>query len=305
MQRLNRVSLRSLRAVEAVARLGSLARAADELRISPGAVSQQVASAEVALSLTIFDRGRRGMTISPDAEEFCSLLASGFSQISQAIALSDRRDEEVLTVSVAPIFASRWLIWRLTSFQSSYPDIRVRLDASLGLVDPRHSDVDLCIRVGRGGWQGVSAERLFSQVIFPVCAPKIAEQITSIDDLESLPIVTDANAMFSWADWLLPGELSAERIKSSIVVSDSSLCLDAAIAGIGVFLSFETLAAEALSHGRLVEPFGRRRATRNSYWLVSAEGRLRRPARVFRDWLKQEIDSTGFGEEHDVEGGCP
>jgi LysR family glycine cleavage system transcriptional activator len=297
MRRLNNVPLRALRAAEAVARLGSLVRAAEELRVSPGAVSQQITSAEAALRLTLFERGPRGMTPTPSARELCTLLTSGFSQLSQAIALAEEKGEEVLTVSVAPVFASRWLIWRLPDFQRAHPEVKVRLDASVVLVDPRHGDVDLCIRVGRGNWSSVSTERLFSQVVFPVCAPVVAEQIATVADLARTPIIREPHPNFDWDAWLLPGEIDPDRLPSGPVFSDASLCLDAAISGSGVFLTFETLAADALAHGRLVEPFGRRRATRNAYWFVSPEGRPRRPVKLFRDWLKQEVASAGFGNE--------
>src|SRR4249920_242481 len=161
MQQLNRLPLRCLRAVEAVARLGSLARAAEELRVSPGAVSQQVALAEDAFGFPLFERNSRGMVVTPRAQEICALLTAGFARIASAVAIADATRDEVLTISVAPVFAARWLIWRLPEFQSAHPDIRVRLDASVDLVDPGHrGDVDLCIRVGRGKWPGVEAERL-------------------------------------------------------------------------------------------------------------------------------------------------
>jgi|SRR5690606_6446511 len=297
MQKLNRVPLRALRVAEAVARLGSLARAAEELRVSPGAVSQQIASAEAALGMRLFTRSPRGMAAAPDAMAVCALLTSGFSQLSQAVTLARDHRDEVLTVSVAPVFASRWLIWRLPEFQKANPEVKVRLDASIGLVDPRHGDVDLCIRVGRGDWPNVSSERLFSQVVFPVCAPAVAQGIGTVADLARMPIIREPHPMFDWDAWLLPGEIDPGSLPSGPVFSDASLCLDAAISGSGVFLTFETLAADALAHGRIVEPFGRRRATQNAYWLVAPDGRPRRSAKLFRDWLKKEIAAAGFGAE--------
>jgi DNA-binding transcriptional LysR family regulator len=260
-------------------------------------VSQQVASAEAALGMTLFERGPRGMTATPSARELCALLTSGFSQLSQAVALAQDRGEEVLTVSVAPVFASRWLIWRLPAFQRANPEVKVRLDASLGLVDPRHGDVDLCIRVGRGDWRNVSSERLFSQVVFPVCAPAVAEGIRTVADLAGVPIIREPHPMFDWDSWLLPEEIDPGDLPSGPVFSDASLCLDEAISGSGVFLTFETLAADALAHGRIVEPFRRRRATSNAYWFVGPEGRPRRSASLFREWLKKEIAAAGFGAE--------
>lgn len=300
MQNLNRLPLRALRAVEAVGRLGSVARAAEELRVSSGAVSQQVAGAEAALGFPLFERGATGMRVTRRAEEICAELTAGFARLSRAVALADVGRMEVLTVSVAPIFAARWLIWRLPGFQAAHPDVKVRLDASVGLVDPAHGDVDLCIRVGRGDWPGLRRERLFSQVIFPVCAPSLAAQFARPADLLRAPIIREPRPMFGWTDWLAPGEAGPTEQSDGPVFSDASLCLDAAISGGGVFLTFETLAVDALAHGRLAEPFRRRRATQNGYWLVTAEGRTPPPpVRQFSAWLKGEIEAAGLGAERD------
>ncbi|WP_372841253.1 LysR substrate-binding domain-containing protein [Phaeovulum sp.] len=300
MQNLNRLPLRALRAVEAVARLGSLTRAAEELRVSAGAVSQQVAHAEAVIGFTLFERGPRGMITTPRAQGVCAQLTEGFSLLSQAMELAEGERDEVLTVSVSPIFAARWLIWRLPAFQAAHPGLKVRLDASLALVPPGRGGVDLCIRVGRGTWPGTSAERLIPEVIFPVCAPALAERLSSPADLRNVPIIRDAHAIFGWQDWLAPAEPKSGDLPDGPVFSDASLCLDAAISGSGVFLAFETLAVDALAHGQIVEPFSRRRATRNSKWLVTAEGRaLPPPARHFRNWLKQEIQAARLGEERE------
>ena len=104
--------------------------------------------------------------------------------------------------------------------------------------------------------------------------------------------------MFGWEDWLAPGEPVASDLPEGPVFSDASLCLDAAISGSGVFLTFETLAADALAHGRLVEPFSRRRVTKNAYWFVAGEKpRQSRPVRLFRKWLKEAISKARLGEE--------
>jgi LysR family glycine cleavage system transcriptional activator len=295
MLKLNRVPLRALRAVEAVSRHGSLARAAEELRVSAGAVSQQIAAAEAALGFALFERGPRGMRVTPRARQCCALLTAGFSQLAEAVAQAEEGRNDVLTVSVAPAFASRWLIWRLPAFQTANPQIQVRLDASIGLVDPRQGDVDLCIRIGRGPWPGLAAERLFPQVIFPVCAPSIAHKLRTPADLLTVPIIREPSPMFGWQEWLGRGEPDAEALPPGPVFSDASLCLDAAISGTGVFLTFETLAVDALAHGRLVEPFRRRVATDNAYHFVAAEGRSAPPARLFRNWLKREIAASGLG----------
>lgn len=300
MARLNRVSLRALRAVESVVRHGTLARAAEDLGVSPGAVSQQIAKAEATLGIQLFKRTTSGMEVIESADTTCRYMVEGFARIEAALGEAARQRDNVLTVSVAPVFAARWLIWRLPDFQTANPDVKVRLDASLALVDPGTSDVELCIRVGRGNWPGVSTERLFSQVIFPVCSPDLASRLRTPADLVNLPIIREPRPNFGWEDWLEADDPSPSLLPDGAMYSDASLCLDAAISGGGVLLTFETLATDALAHGRLVEPFRRRRATGNAYWLVSAQGRrLSRPAQLFRSWLKSRIDEAGFGQLRD------
>lgn len=292
---LNRLPLPALRAVEAVARLGSLRLAAAELGVTPGAVSQQVLRAEAILGRALFERTPAGMVPAESAAEALALLKRGFADLAAAVALAGERRDDCLTVSVAPILASRWLIWRLPRFRAAHPAIRVRIDAELGLVEPGRGEVDLCVRVGLGGWSGVRAEKLAPQVIFPVCAPDLAAHIRDHADLEKVPIIRETKPNFGWPDWLGP-EGRAEVVPGDgPLFSDAQLCLDAAISGEGVFLTFESLAQDPLALGRLAEPFGGRHATRNAYWIVTPEGPLRRPVRAFADWLRREFAQAGLG----------
>ena len=293
---LNRVPLQSLRAVEAVARLGSLRAAAEDMGVTPGAVSQQVIRAERILGLPLFERRTSGMVPSGPATEVLALLRRGFGDLAAAVSRAAPEGEDRLTLSVAPVLAARWLIWRLPRFRAAYPGVRVRIDAELGLVDPAWGEVDLCVRVGRGNWPGVRAERLAPQVIFPVCSPHLARHITDHADLARVPILRETRANFGWEDWLGPeGRLDVVP-GDGPWFSDAQLCLDAAISGEGVFLSFESLAADPLALGRLAEPFRGRHATPNAYWLVTpADGPVRRPARAFADWIRSEFAQAGLG----------
>lgn len=295
MKTLNRIPLNSLRAVEAVARLGSLRRAADELGVTIGAVSQQVLLAERQLGLTLFDRQPSGMVATPRGAEVVTLLAEGFAQLAAAVTRA-RRGDDALTVSVAPVFAARWLIWRLPRFSAAHPDIRVRLDARLQLVEPGRDDVDFCLRNGPGPYPGVRAERIFPQVIFPVCAPALADRLRDAADLARVPVIRETEANYGWDEWLGPEGRTEVCPAAGPEFSDAMLCLDAAMTGAGVFLSFETLAADALANGRLVAPFAGRHATRNSYWFVTeAQGRPRRAVAAFAGWLRAEIAAAGLG----------
>ncbi len=267
MTALNRIPLSALRAADAVARLGTLGQAAEELGISIGAVSQRIAKAEATLGVSLFHRDPRGMRLTEVGAALAPDLAAGFGHLARAVDLASRDKAHTLIVSVAPIFASRWLVHRLPGFYAQHPDIRVRIDSAVGLVDPSTSDVDLCLRIGHGPYPEVRAERLFDQRVMPVCAPDMAERLKSPADLASVPIVRDVNSAFSWADWLGPEGLSADILGPGPEFSDGSLAFYAAMGGAGVYLSWETLDIEALKSGRIIAPFGERRhKTGQAYW---------------------------------------
>ncbi len=298
MHNLHRIPLSALRAVEAVHRLGSLRAAAEELRVSPGAVSQQVARAEATLGLPLFERLPSGMRATPRGAAIGALLSRGFAQLDAAVALADPTRENRLTISVAPILASRWLIWELPDFAAAHPEIQVRIDATTRLVDPATGDVDLCLRVGTGGWPRVKAERLFAQRACPVCSPALTARLREPGDLAHLPIIREPHPMFDWSFWLTPLGLSPSLLPAGPEFSDAALCLDAAVSGAGVFLAFEVLAAHPLATGQLVAPLGPPRPTGLDYWLVTASDRAPTAAQAaFRRWLKRRLAATGFGGE--------
>jgi DNA-binding transcriptional LysR family regulator len=297
MRNLNLVHLNGLRALEAVGRLGALQAAAEELGVTVGAVSQQVIKAEEQLGRAIFERTARGLRPTAFGAPFLTRLSDGFRQLSEAVATTRRRDDAILTISVAPIFASRWLIHRIDRFTAAHPDIGLRIEATMALVDLARSDVDLAIRVGPGGWPGVSAEFLLPQVVFPVCAPALAERIATPQDLSAQPAVVDGNDAFTWERWLDAAGFDVPAPKARHVFSDASLCLDAALAGQGVLLAYPVLASWALKEGRLVAPFPIRVETGMRYYFVTAPG-VPEPRKVtlFKRWLREALaeDEDGF-----------
>ncbi|WP_411037277.1 LysR substrate-binding domain-containing protein [Shinella sp. BYT-45] len=297
MRNLNRVHLNGLRALEAVGRLGSLQAAADELGVTAGAVSQQVIKAEEQLGRAIFERTPRGLTQTAFGAPFLARLSAAFRQLSETVATARRRDDAILTISVAPIFASRWLIHRIDRFSAAHPDISLRIEATTTLVDLARSDVDLCIRVGPGGWPDVKAEFLMPQVMFPVCAPALAKRIATPADLADQPAVVDGNDAFTWERWLKAAGLDVPAPKARHVFSDASLCLDAALAGQGVLLAWPILASWALKEGRLVAPFPIRVETGMGYYFVTAPGAPEpRKVSLFKGWLRAAIaaEEDGF-----------
>jgi DNA-binding transcriptional LysR family regulator len=290
MKELNGIHLGMLRSVEAVARLGSLRAAAGELGVTPGAVSQQIIKAEAQLDRQLFERLPKGLVPTAIGRQFAEHLNDGFREIAKGINVTRPNATDAITISVAPVFAGKWLVWRLSRFSAENPSIRVRIDASVDVIDPRANSVDACIRVGWGDWPNVRAEKLFDQRVFPVCAPELADTIVAPSDLTKVPIIQEPTSMFGWDVWLGPNDMQANQLGDGPVYSDASLCLDAAIAGQGVFLAWETLAQDALAAKRLVAPLPGRFRTGIAYWFVEPERGRRSPqVEAFRNWLVNEL----------------
>lgn len=290
MRELKGIHLSGLRAIETVARLGTLREAAEELGVTPGAVSQQIIKAEDQLGCRLFERVSKGLVPTSIGQQVADHLSAGFRSIARGVALVKERPTNTITISVPPIFAGKWLVWRLNGFAEQHPEIRVRIDATVSLIDLRMGDADACIRVGRGDWPDVQMEKLLAQRVFPVCAPSLSEKLTTLADLSQVPIIRDTHSMFEWDLWLNPNDMSENQLGNGPEFSDAALCLDAAIAGQGVFLAWETLAQDALAMGRLIVPFPGRFKTGISYWFAESDDRRRTPqVEAFRHWLVDEL----------------
>ena len=290
MRNLNLVHLNGLRALEAVSRLGSLQAAAAELGVSVGAVSQQVIKAEAQLGQPVFQRLPKGMAPVDAARPMLARLTEGFQLLSEGVGLGRQRDDTLLTISVAPVFAARFLVHRLDRFSARHPEIRLRIEATTAMADFVTDGVDLGIRVGAGRWPGVDAELLLPQLVFPVCAPALAERLRQPADILRLPAIVDGQAMFSWDVWFRAAGLEPVPMTVRHVFNEASLCLDATMAGEGVMLAWQTLAAYALREGRLVEPFDIRAVTGFGHYFVTRAGSRPPPqVRAFHAWLKGEL----------------
>lgn len=297
MELLNQVHLNGLRAIEVVGRLGTLAQAAEELGVSVGAVSQQILKSEQQLGRPVFVRTPKGLVPTEFGSELLAYLSRGFRELARGIALAQTPNQTLLTLSVAPVFAAKWLVPRLHRFQALQPGLQVRVDAAIELVDLDRSDVDMAIRVGPGGWPDVKAELIHRQRVFPVCSPQMAKLLRTPHDLANVPIILDKPTVVldffqvRWNMWLSLHGLDESMFKTAgPSFSDSALCLEAAIASQGVMLGWHTLAANALADGRLVKPFSEEADTGLGYYLVTSPARGNdRKIAAFRSWIKKEI----------------
>jgi LysR family glycine cleavage system transcriptional activator len=292
MERLNRYPLSGVRAVEAVGRLGGLAGAAAELGVTVGAVSQHIRKVEAQLGRAVFERTSKGLRPTAAGAPLLDGLTRGFREISRAIAAAEQRPGSILTVSVAPVLAAKWLVPRLNRFYLAHPGVGLRIDASSQLVDFEDSDIDVGVRVGSGSWNHVHAEKLAALELFPVCSPPLAERIRAIEDLSGLPILRDHGSPGRWPLWLAARGAAGLSLGAGPIYSDAGLCLEAAIAGQGIAMAWPTLAIDALRSGVLRAPFPDRVASGEFYWLVRSP--VRTPSlevRAFARWLRTELEA--------------
>lgn len=289
------IPLNALRAIEIVARLGALAPAAEELGVTPGAVSQHIRRAEERLGLELFARTPQGLRPTPVLRQVLPQLGRGFATLQDALAGLRGSNEGVLSLTVGSVFASRWLIWRIGKFSALHPQIEVRLVVSGQLFDLHRADIDCAIRFGRGDWEGVQAEQLGSAPYSPVCAAPLARQLATPEDLGRVPVIRDTSTMLSWDAWFAAAGLAPPALQGP-TYDDPALAFDAAISGQGVLLTVDRMSADAVSDGRLVRPFAISVESGVAYWLVVAEGRMEpRKTRLFREWLRAEVPDSEQG----------
>ncbi|WP_424932573.1 LysR substrate-binding domain-containing protein [Amaricoccus macauensis] len=290
MRHLNRIPLSGLRAIEAAGRAGTLARAAEELGVTSGALSQRISKAEALLGRKLFLRTPAGLVPTELCANVLPRLTRAMLELDAIVEDIDATRPCSLVVSVAPIFASRWLIWRIRRFNELWPGISVRIEPGVPLVDLDTSDVDVGIRVGRAPGKGVEAVKLLDQRIFPVCTPELAGTIRTEEDLFELPVIRENEELYGWEEWLAPLGRRPTDLPGGPTYRDASLCLDAAMTGQGLFMAWETLACDALERGRLAAPFARRESTGAAYWFVTGSKARRNPSVMrFRQWLQQEM----------------
>src|ERR1700719_1129968 len=166
--------LNALKAFEAVARSNSVTRAAEELCVTQGAVSHQVKALEATLGVKLFNRERQRLVITEAGREYLAVVRDALDRIAVGTErLVQHQTSGVLTVSISPDFAAKWLVHRLGRFAEAYPDIDLRVSATMHHVDFAREEVDLAVRHGDGNWPGLEVVRLCSEHLFAVCSPKL------------------------------------------------------------------------------------------------------------------------------------
>lgn len=291
--------LNSLRAFEASARQLSFVKAAEELHVTPAAVSHQVKRLEEYLGLPLFRRLPRGLLLSETGQTLLSELREVFLRLEKAMErVADHDTQGALTISVAPMFAVKWLVPRLQAFDVLHPNIDVRISSSLRIIDFQRDAFDAAVRLGRGKYPGLEAVKLFDESVTPMFSPRLLDGSNSIrepNDLRHHVLLHDDSMGFdpaapTWEAWLKAAGATRVDASRGPRFSQPDHALQAAVDGAGVVLGWRYLAEQDVLAGRLVRPFDLDLPLGSAFYLVYPATNADRPKIAnFRAWLLEEI----------------
>jgi LysR family glycine cleavage system transcriptional activator len=292
--------LNALRAFEAAARHLNFSRAADELSVTPGAVSQQIQNLEDYVGAPLFRRTPKGLLLTDAAQTALPALREAFDGLAEAASLLTAAvDGRRLTLTAAPSFAAKWLVPRLGRFEAAYPQVDVWLSAGLDLVDLTAGEVDIALRYGAGRYPGMEVRRLIGETVIPVLSPELhaANPLDGPEDLARHLLLHDGSpdpddSCPDWTMWLAARGVRDVDGARGPRFNQSSLVIEAAVNGRGVALAKRTLAQDDLDAGRLVAPLQIATAVDFAYYLVHPKAKGRLPqVKAFINWITAEAEA--------------
>jgi len=284
--------LNALKAFESAARYESFTKAAEELCVTPGAVSHQVKALEAELGVKLFNREPQQLVITKAGSDYLAVIRDALDRIAEGTErLLVRQSTGILTVSVSPNFASKWLVHRLGRFIQLHPTIDLRVSATLQHIDFAREDVDVAIRHSEGIDSGLEASRLYTEELFPVCSPRLlrgSDALRVPADLARHTLLHLDNRQ-DWSKWLDIAGVKDADLTRGPVLNQASMVIDAAVDGQGVALARTGLAAHDIISRRLVRPFSLALPVSYAYWIVCPKATAQIPKIVtFRDWIIAE-----------------
>ena len=291
-------SLKAIQCFEAASRLGAFAAAAEELLVTPSAVSHQIKALERAVGLPLFHRIHRSIALTDAGRRYAEQIAQAFGQIEAATRAIERTDKaDILTIHSVPSFAMQWLMPRLSRYSVLHPDVDVRINASLDRVDLAAGEADFDVRYGTVFPDpGVEVVPFPEETIVVLCAPAMAKgasALSRIDDLSGRTLIFSEVNLVSWRDWL--DRMGARRIATDRGprFDRSFIAISAAADGIGVGLESRLLIQRELDTGRLVLPFGMTGPRLVCHRLLFLKSKARVPKiKAFREWLAAELAAS-------------
>ena len=288
-------SIASLRAIEALERLGSATAAAEALNLTQGAVSRQLRSLEAQLGTTLILREGRGMRLTPEGARYAGEVREALQQITRAsLRLTVNPAGGTLDLAILPTFGMHWLVPRLPDFARRHPEITVNLATRIKPFNFGSENFDAAIHFGDGAWPGTEALRLQEEAVIAVSAPELLStlSLTRAADVLRLPLLHIETRPDAWSAWLRAHGVEAEPASGTIHDQFSTI-RQAALHGLGVALLPDYLAGQDLATGRLARVWGGATPVPGAYQLVWPTERAHDPAlATFRDWLADQREGT-------------
>ncbi len=291
--RLSVPSLSALAAFEAAARHGSFTRAAEELNLTQGAISRQVAHLEKVLGVGLFERAKKRVSLTVAGAAYAAEIREGLSILAAATVstMAFRGAAGLLNLAILPTFGTRWLIPRLPRFTEAHPGITINFATKLVPFDFTREAIDAAIHFGDPVWPGARLHRLMGEEIVPVASPALVARfgISDAADMLKAPLVQQSTRPRAWANWLEQQGLTPQRALMGPRFEQFAMVSQAAVAGLGLAIVPRFLVEEELRSGALVIPVDRSLIGQEGYYLVYPEEKANLPAVTsFRDWLLAE-----------------
>lgn len=288
--------MQTLSVFESAARLASFTAAARELGSTQPAVSQRVVQLEADLGAPLFDRGHRGVSLTPDGERLFEAVRQSLDTIRVATAdIRARRATGELTILTDFGFATYWLMPRLSRLKALMPDVSVKIMTSQAGFDPRYDHADVAIAFGDGDWAPCTSTRLFPEEVTPVCSPAFrdAHPVRQAADLAALPLLhlqaTDPERWLSWSGWFDAHGVATSAYLHGMTFNSYALVIHAVLMNQGVALGWTPLTDDLLASGQLVSLLDKPVVSPRGYFLVRPMARPEAAAvPLFRRWLFDE-----------------
>lgn len=292
------INLKGTEHFEAVARLGTVTKAAAELGVSPSAVSQQIRALEEQFGVRLFRREKRRLVLTLDGDRLFQTTTQAFAALRNArSAIGRQRDVRSLTLRVSPSFGVRWLGPRIAGFSEQNPDWNIRIDATPDFTAFETETVDFDLRYGLGGWAGLTVDCIMRDFVLPMCSPAYLEKLKAVSDdpvarLRAAHLIDSVKTMYRWDIWLATNRIDLKDVSYPFRFDRSSMSIEMAKQGGGVALDSAMLCLGDLERGDLV-PFlpDYPVIAFPAYWFVTPPKHLnRRIVRRFADWIKHEAE---------------
>jgi DNA-binding transcriptional LysR family regulator len=296
-------STQALNCFDAAARHQSFTRAAQELNLTQGAVSRQVAVLEDFLGLPLFRRTQHGMVLTPAGADYARHVAQRLDALERdAVGLMGRRRQgESLTLAAVPTFATRWLIPRLHGLAAEQPDLLVHFETRTRPFLFTDTGIDAAIWAGTPQqlqqWAGTQATHLMDEDVLPVCSPRLlaGAQEVEPDALAQMPLLQQATRPEAWRHWFVAQGVNAPRAMAGPRYELFSMQAAAAMSGLGVALIPTLLVQDELASGALVVACARSLKAQRAYYMVKPQVVERPVLAVFREWVLRECSALAVG----------